>query len=92
MKDPYSINEMVTGFPSYKLNHNSHTVLAHCICRNFFFFSSRLRIGFLTGPKPLIDRVILHIQVSTMHTSTFTQASTKLPTELHLMKITYFEW
>uniref|UniRef100_A0A8D0HVJ8 Kynurenine/alpha-aminoadipate aminotransferase, mitochondrial n=1 Tax=Sphenodon punctatus TaxID=8508 RepID=A0A8D0HVJ8_SPHPU len=31
--------------------------------------SSGLRIGFLTGPKPLIDRVILHIQVSTMHTS-----------------------
>uniref|UniRef100_A0A8C0GIY2 Kynurenine/alpha-aminoadipate aminotransferase, mitochondrial n=1 Tax=Chelonoidis abingdonii TaxID=106734 RepID=A0A8C0GIY2_CHEAB len=37
--------------------------------------SSGLRVGFLTGPKPLIDRVILHIQVSTMHTSTFTQAS-----------------
>ncbi|ETE68304.1 Kynurenine/alpha-aminoadipate aminotransferase, mitochondrial, partial [Ophiophagus hannah] len=35
--------------------------------------SSGLRIGFLAGPKPLIDRVILHIQVSTMHTSTFTQ-------------------
>ncbi|XP_048365760.1 kynurenine/alpha-aminoadipate aminotransferase, mitochondrial isoform X2 [Sphaerodactylus townsendi] len=35
--------------------------------------SSGLRIGFLTGPKPLIDRVILHIQVSTMHASTFTQ-------------------
>ncbi|XP_067838582.1 kynurenine/alpha-aminoadipate aminotransferase, mitochondrial isoform X2 [Heptranchias perlo] len=35
--------------------------------------SSGLRIGFLTGPKPLIDRIILHIQCSTMHTSTFTQ-------------------
>ncbi|XP_041042944.1 kynurenine/alpha-aminoadipate aminotransferase, mitochondrial isoform X1 [Carcharodon carcharias] len=35
--------------------------------------SSGLRIGFITGPKPLIDRVILHIQVSTMHVSTFTQ-------------------
>ncbi|XP_059501025.1 kynurenine/alpha-aminoadipate aminotransferase, mitochondrial isoform X3 [Stegostoma tigrinum] len=35
--------------------------------------SSGLRMGFLTGPKPLIDRVVLHIQVSTMHTSTFTQ-------------------
>ncbi|XP_060690977.1 kynurenine/alpha-aminoadipate aminotransferase, mitochondrial isoform X2 [Hemiscyllium ocellatum] len=35
--------------------------------------SSGLRVGFLTGPKPLIDRVVLHIQVSTMHTSTFTQ-------------------
>uniref|UniRef100_A0A8D0G455 Aminoadipate aminotransferase n=1 Tax=Strix occidentalis caurina TaxID=311401 RepID=A0A8D0G455_STROC len=51
--------------------------------------SSGLRIGFLTGPKPLIDRVILHIQVSTMHTSTFTQASTKLPTELYSENITY---
>ncbi|XP_019390246.1 PREDICTED: kynurenine/alpha-aminoadipate aminotransferase, mitochondrial-like isoform X2 [Crocodylus porosus] len=35
--------------------------------------SPGLRIGFLTGPKPLIDRVILHIQVSTMHTSTLIQ-------------------
>lgn len=35
--------------------------------------SSGLRIGFVTGPKPLIERIILHMQVSTMHTSTFTQ-------------------
>lgn len=80
---------MVTHFPSYKLN-NLHKVLAHCISVvTCFFFFFRLRIGFLTGPKPLIDRVILHIQVSTMHTSTFTQASTKLPTELYLEKVTY---
>ncbi|ROL46732.1 Kynurenine/alpha-aminoadipate aminotransferase, mitochondrial [Anabarilius grahami] len=32
-----------------------------------------LRIGFVTGPKLLVDRVVLHIQASTMHTSTFTQ-------------------
>ncbi|XP_074807250.1 kynurenine/alpha-aminoadipate aminotransferase, mitochondrial-like isoform X2 [Natator depressus] len=35
--------------------------------------SAGLRLGFLTGPKPLIDRVILHMQSSTMHTSTFSQ-------------------
>ncbi|KAM9718347.1 kynurenine/alpha-aminoadipate aminotransferase, mitochondrial isoform 2-T2 [Menidia menidia] len=35
--------------------------------------SSGLRLGFVTGPKPLVDRVVLHIQASTMHTSTFTQ-------------------
>ncbi|XP_008426155.1 kynurenine/alpha-aminoadipate aminotransferase, mitochondrial [Poecilia reticulata] len=35
--------------------------------------SSGLRIGFVTGPKPLVDRIVLHIQASTMHTSTFTQ-------------------
>nr|XP_058927519.1 kynurenine/alpha-aminoadipate aminotransferase, mitochondrial isoform X2 [Kogia breviceps] len=35
--------------------------------------SSGLRIGFLTGPKPLIERIVLHIQVSTMHPSTFAQ-------------------
>ncbi|XP_039396471.1 kynurenine/alpha-aminoadipate aminotransferase, mitochondrial-like [Mauremys reevesii] len=34
--------------------------------------SAGLRLGFLTGPKPLIDRVILHMQSSTI-TSTFTQ-------------------
>ncbi|XP_019389890.1 PREDICTED: kynurenine/alpha-aminoadipate aminotransferase, mitochondrial-like [Crocodylus porosus] len=35
--------------------------------------SAGLRLGFLTGPKPLIDRIVLHMQVSTIHTSTFTQ-------------------
>ncbi|XP_041129828.1 kynurenine/alpha-aminoadipate aminotransferase, mitochondrial [Polyodon spathula] len=35
--------------------------------------SAGLRLGFVTGPKPLIDRIVLHIQASTMHTSTFTQ-------------------
>ncbi|XP_019376607.1 PREDICTED: kynurenine/alpha-aminoadipate aminotransferase, mitochondrial-like [Gavialis gangeticus] len=35
--------------------------------------SAGLRLGFLTGPKPLIDRIVLHLQVSTIHTSTFTQ-------------------
>ncbi|XP_006902196.1 PREDICTED: kynurenine/alpha-aminoadipate aminotransferase, mitochondrial [Elephantulus edwardii] len=35
--------------------------------------SSGLRIGFLTGPKPLIERIVLHTQASTLHTSTFTQ-------------------
>ncbi|TFK16101.1 neurotrypsin [Platysternon megacephalum] len=34
--------------------------------------SAGLRLGFLTGPKPLIDRVILHMQSSTT-ASTFTQ-------------------
>uniref|UniRef100_A0A452HIF3 Aminotransferase class I/classII large domain-containing protein n=1 Tax=Gopherus agassizii TaxID=38772 RepID=A0A452HIF3_9SAUR len=37
----------------------------------FVFLSHTLRLGFLTGPKPLIDRVILHMQSSTI-TSTFT--------------------
>ncbi|XP_054432029.1 kynurenine/alpha-aminoadipate aminotransferase, mitochondrial [Pteronotus mesoamericanus] len=35
--------------------------------------SAGLRIGFITGPKPLIERIVLHTQVSTLHTSTFTQ-------------------
>ncbi|XP_015262855.1 PREDICTED: kynurenine/alpha-aminoadipate aminotransferase, mitochondrial-like [Gekko japonicus] len=35
--------------------------------------SSGFRIGFVTGPAPLIDKIILHAQVSTMQTSTFTQ-------------------
>uniref|UniRef100_A0A8C4VTS6 Aminotransferase class I/classII large domain-containing protein n=1 Tax=Gopherus evgoodei TaxID=1825980 RepID=A0A8C4VTS6_9SAUR len=41
----------------------------------FVFLSHTLRLGFLTGPKPLIDRVILHMQSSTI-TSTFTPVST----------------
>uniref|UniRef100_A0A8C6UU71 Kynurenine/alpha-aminoadipate aminotransferase, mitochondrial n=1 Tax=Neogobius melanostomus TaxID=47308 RepID=A0A8C6UU71_9GOBI len=35
--------------------------------------SSGLRLGFITGPKPLLDRVLLHVEVSTIHTSSFTQ-------------------
>ncbi|CAJ0937456.1 unnamed protein product [Ranitomeya imitator] len=35
--------------------------------------SSGLRIGYLTGPKPLIDQIVLHMQASTLHTSAFTQ-------------------
>ncbi|XP_077630451.1 kynurenine/alpha-aminoadipate aminotransferase, mitochondrial isoform X3 [Crocuta crocuta] len=35
--------------------------------------SSGLRLGFITGPKPLIERVVFHTQVSSMHPSTFTQ-------------------
>uniref|UniRef100_A0A8C5XCS6 Kynurenine/alpha-aminoadipate aminotransferase, mitochondrial n=1 Tax=Microcebus murinus TaxID=30608 RepID=A0A8C5XCS6_MICMU len=35
--------------------------------------SAGLRMGFLTGPKPLIERVVLHTQVSTLHPSTFNQ-------------------
>ncbi|XP_047407578.1 kynurenine/alpha-aminoadipate aminotransferase, mitochondrial [Sciurus carolinensis] len=35
--------------------------------------SSGLRVGFITGPKPLIDRIVLHVQVSTMQACTFSQ-------------------
>ncbi|XP_057581247.1 kynurenine/alpha-aminoadipate aminotransferase, mitochondrial-like isoform X2 [Hippopotamus amphibius kiboko] len=35
--------------------------------------SPGLRIGFISGPKPLMERIVLHIQVSTVHPSTFTQ-------------------
>lgn len=35
--------------------------------------SSGLRVGFITGPKPLIERIILHIQVSSLHPCTFSQ-------------------
>ncbi|XP_061440047.1 kynurenine/alpha-aminoadipate aminotransferase, mitochondrial-like isoform X2 [Rhineura floridana] len=35
--------------------------------------SAGLRIGFLTGPAPLIDRVVLHTQASTMQPNTFAQ-------------------
>ncbi|XP_069100408.1 kynurenine/alpha-aminoadipate aminotransferase, mitochondrial [Pleurodeles waltl] len=38
--------------------------------------SSGLRIGFVTGPQPLIERIVLHVQTSTLHTSTFTQVMT----------------
>nr|XP_006111734.1 kynurenine/alpha-aminoadipate aminotransferase, mitochondrial-like [Pelodiscus sinensis] len=35
--------------------------------------SPGLRLGFLTGPKPFIDRVSLHTQITTMHPNTFAQ-------------------
>lgn len=42
---------------------------------NFFLLSARLRLGYLTGPKPLIDQIVLHMQASTLHTSAFTQVN-----------------
>ena len=41
-----------------------------------FLSLCRLRVGFITGPKPLIERIVLHIQVSTLNTSTFSQVRT----------------
>ena len=35
--------------------------------------SSGLRVGFLTGPKPLLHRLTLHMQVSVMHCSALSQ-------------------
>uniref|UniRef100_H0UXR3 Kynurenine/alpha-aminoadipate aminotransferase, mitochondrial n=1 Tax=Cavia porcellus TaxID=10141 RepID=H0UXR3_CAVPO len=33
--------------------------------------SSGLRLGFVTGPKPLVERIVLHTQVSSIHASSF---------------------
>ncbi|XP_059100567.1 kynurenine/alpha-aminoadipate aminotransferase, mitochondrial [Peromyscus eremicus] len=35
--------------------------------------SSGLRVGFMTGPKSLIERIVLHTQVSSLHPCTFSQ-------------------
>lgn len=35
--------------------------------------SSGLRVGFMTGPKFLIRRIVLHTEVSSLHASTFSQ-------------------
>ncbi|CAH1267494.1 AADAT [Branchiostoma lanceolatum] len=35
--------------------------------------SSGMRVGYMTGPKPVISKIVLHIQSSTLHTSTLTQ-------------------
>eukprot|EP01027_Heterolobosea_sp_BB2_P012194 GEZU01017689.1.p1 GENE.GEZU01017689.1~~GEZU01017689.1.p1 ORF type:complete len:267 (+),score=96.48 GEZU01017689.1:158-958(+) len=38
--------------------------------------SSGLRLGFVTGPRPLVDRINLHMQTSVLHTSGVSQAIT----------------
>jgi len=38
--------------------------------------SSGIRLGFVTGPKPLIDRIVLHMQVSVLHASSLSQVIT----------------
>ncbi len=35
--------------------------------------SSGIRLGFVTGPKPLVDRLVLHMQVSVLHASALSQ-------------------
>ncbi|TNM93607.1 hypothetical protein fugu_001783 [Takifugu bimaculatus] len=54
--------------------------------------SSGLRIGFVTGPKPLVDRVVLHIQASTMHTSTFTAGSLPLASATLMVSQLLHSW
>lgn len=38
--------------------------------------SSGIRLGFVTGPKQLIDRIVLHMQVSVLHASSLSQVIT----------------
>merc|ERR1719471_1860082 len=38
--------------------------------------SSGIRLGFVTGPRPLIERVVLHMQVSVLHASSLSQVIT----------------
>lgn len=35
--------------------------------------SSGLRVGYVTGPSPLVERIVLHLMVSAMHTPTMSQ-------------------
>jgi len=35
--------------------------------------SSGIRLGFVTGPKPVIERIMLHMQVSVLHASSLSQ-------------------
>eukprot|EP00096_Caligus_rogercresseyi_P015740 TRINITY_DN8215_c0_g1_i2.p1 TRINITY_DN8215_c0_g1~~TRINITY_DN8215_c0_g1_i2.p1 ORF type:complete len:302 (+),score=61.44 TRINITY_DN8215_c0_g1_i2:62-907(+) len=35
--------------------------------------SSGLRLGFVTGPKPLVERIVLHMQASVLHASSLSQ-------------------
>jgi len=38
--------------------------------------SSGIRLGFVTGPKQLIERIVLHMQVSVLHASSLSQVMT----------------
>lgn len=40
--------------------------------------SSGMRVGWVTGPKPLIQNIELHVQSSYLHSSTLSQVSVKL--------------
>lgn len=42
--------------------------------------SAGLRIGFVTGPKQLIDRIELHVQSTVMHTPALTQVPKRCKT------------
>ena len=38
--------------------------------------SSGIRLGFVTGPKPLMERIVLHMQSSIIHASSLSQVIT----------------
>ena len=42
-------------------------------------FFSRMRIGSVTGPKPILERISLHMQASVMHASSLSQVSLHCP-------------
>ena len=47
-----------------------------------------IRLGYVTGPQPLIERIVLHLMVSSMQTSTLSQVSDNVCQDcrLHLLE------
>ena len=45
------------------------------VCLFLRWLSSSLRIGFVSGPHALIERLIYHIMVSSMHVSSLSQVT-----------------
>ncbi len=48
-----------------------YIVLLVCVC-------FRLRVGFTSGPQPLIQRIVYHMMVSSLHTASMSQVSYRI--------------
>ena len=70
--DPYYFLHFESDYPKsfYSLDTEARVVRFDSFSK---ILSSGIRLGFATGPRPLINQIVLHMQASVMHTSSLSQ-------------------
>uniref|UniRef100_T1JA88 Kynurenine/alpha-aminoadipate aminotransferase, mitochondrial n=1 Tax=Strigamia maritima TaxID=126957 RepID=T1JA88_STRMM len=69
--DPYYFLQFSKAAPSFlSLDTDGRVIRLDSFSK---ILSAGMRVGYVTGPKPLLERVNFHMQVSTLHTSSLSQ-------------------
>merc|ERR1712218_463351 len=72
----YTNSVVSTIFSSLRMTPTTTCSLATRFDSFSKILSSGIRLGFVTGPKELIQRIVLHMQVSVLHASSLSQVVT----------------